>query len=446
MTSLQTCQLRPFLAQAVPVRDDIAALASAVQITNQQLEGYLREMLKSICEDLTACCGETPVLDFTQLGDVPHSYVGEGGKVVRVNAGETGLEFFTLTLTTSFLALTDTPGTYAGSGLFFVRVNAGETALEFFDLTATLVTTFLGLSDTPGSYAGAALQVVRVNAGQTALEFFTEVFTALGDVPTSYSGFANGFVVVNSTETGLEFTTGSGPQSPTATQLGKVRSAIFPTAGGTMVIGPAQSNDAAGGITNVMTSGTRIGSTYRSTLKSAAGAGSSSGTRIPQLIVTRGSAAGSGGFRFSARWATTTAVAQQRSFVGVINQTVQIANVNPSTLLDLFGVSYNSAGGQLLMTYNDGSGAATQDAINGGVGFPVDATTVYEIVFSCSPNNTVVDYIIRNISTGLSESGQKTTNLPTNTLFLAPFLWVNNGTTATAVQIDLIYMQLEIYG
>jgi hypothetical protein len=33
--------------------------------------------------------------DFTDLGDVPASYSGESGKLVRVNAGETGLEFIT---------------------------------------------------------------------------------------------------------------------------------------------------------------------------------------------------------------------------------------------------------------------------------------------------------------------------------------------------------------
>lgn len=34
---------------------------------------------------------------------------------------------------TSFTALSDTPANYTGSGLKFVRVNIGETALEFTD-------------------------------------------------------------------------------------------------------------------------------------------------------------------------------------------------------------------------------------------------------------------------------------------------------------------------
>ena len=36
------------------------------------------------------------VTDFTDLGDVPASYTGAGLQVVRVNAGETGLEFATI--------------------------------------------------------------------------------------------------------------------------------------------------------------------------------------------------------------------------------------------------------------------------------------------------------------------------------------------------------------
>jgi len=37
------------------------------------------------------------VTQFIQLTDVPNSYVGQGGMGVRVNAGATGLEFYTIT-------------------------------------------------------------------------------------------------------------------------------------------------------------------------------------------------------------------------------------------------------------------------------------------------------------------------------------------------------------
>lgn len=52
------------------------------------------------------------VTAFTGLSDVPHSYTGAGGRLVRVNAGATGLEFITLT------SELDTLGSTQGSILY----------------------------------------------------------------------------------------------------------------------------------------------------------------------------------------------------------------------------------------------------------------------------------------------------------------------------------------
>lgn len=68
---------------------------------------------------------------FTSLSDVPSSYTGQGLKGVRVNSGETGLEFYTISAGTTFVGLTDTPANFTGDGGKVVRVNSGETALEF---------------------------------------------------------------------------------------------------------------------------------------------------------------------------------------------------------------------------------------------------------------------------------------------------------------------------
>ena len=132
----------------------------------------------------------------------------------------------------TFTDLTDTPGTYSGSGAMFVRVNVGETVLEFVDLTSgdlpshthveaditdlqayllpadsidalvdvdtTTVApsvgehlewdgsnwvpgtaagggTFVSLTDTPGDYTGSVGSFfVKVNSGATALEFVAD--------------------------------------------------------------------------------------------------------------------------------------------------------------------------------------------------------------------------------------------------------------------------------
>lgn len=69
---------------------------------------------------------------FTSLNDVPSSYGSQALKGVRVNAGETALEFYTVpTSVTAFLGLSDTPASYTGAGGNFVKVNAGATGLEF---------------------------------------------------------------------------------------------------------------------------------------------------------------------------------------------------------------------------------------------------------------------------------------------------------------------------
>lgn len=105
---------------------------------------------------------------FTALSDTPASYTGHTLKIVRVNAGETALEFTTLTAgAADFLGLTDTPNSYTAQTLKYVRVNAGETALEF---AAGSVGAFVNLTDTFASYAGKSQQFLAVNAGETAVE------------------------------------------------------------------------------------------------------------------------------------------------------------------------------------------------------------------------------------------------------------------------------------
>lgn len=68
----------------------------------------------------------------------------------------------------TFIELNDVPSTYSGQGGKLVKVNSGETGLEFGDAPAS---TFTGLSDTPSSYSGAAGKIVRVNSTPDGLVF-----------------------------------------------------------------------------------------------------------------------------------------------------------------------------------------------------------------------------------------------------------------------------------
>jgi len=101
--------------------------------------------------------------DVTWIDLVGATVADLGVGKVRVTVTGGGVSVFT--------GLTDTPSSYASQALKGVRVNAGETALEFY--TIGVASTFVGLSDTPSVYTSQSLKGVRVNAGETALEFYT---------------------------------------------------------------------------------------------------------------------------------------------------------------------------------------------------------------------------------------------------------------------------------
>lgn len=115
---------------------------------------------------------------FVALADTPSSYTNQGGKSVRVNQGESALEFFAPT----FLNLDDTPSTFSGSGGDLVRVNSNATGLEFVDATTVGRTKFIELDDTPLAYANGKIVV----SGANGITFETnKVFGGLfSDVPS----------------------------------------------------------------------------------------------------------------------------------------------------------------------------------------------------------------------------------------------------------------------
>lgn len=105
---------------------------------------------------------------FVALSDTPSSYNLQGGKSVRVNSGESGLEFFDPT----FLNLDDTPTTFSGSGGYLVRVKENGTGLEFIQPETVGRTKFTELDDTPATYTPNRVPAVN-NAGDE-LEWVTK--------------------------------------------------------------------------------------------------------------------------------------------------------------------------------------------------------------------------------------------------------------------------------
>lgn len=83
-------------------------------------------------------------IDFVDLDDTPSSYAsGDGSKLVAVKGTEDGLEF--VSKPDTLLELTDAPSSYSGQGNKTVRVNTGETAVEFDDIAYEASEFFNGL-------------------------------------------------------------------------------------------------------------------------------------------------------------------------------------------------------------------------------------------------------------------------------------------------------------
>jgi hypothetical protein len=114
-------------------------------------------------------------LYFTDLLDVPGSYVGDAGMAVVVNATEDGLEFAVIS---------------GGTGHVIEYSGSPQTARSNLNFTGNVIVTDDSLNDRT---------TVTVQSGVSN-------FTDLSDVNPSYSGSAGLSVVVNASEDGLDYT------------------------------------------------------------------------------------------------------------------------------------------------------------------------------------------------------------------------------------------------
>ena len=122
---------------------------------------------------------------FRELTDVPQSYTGQGGKLVRVKADASGLEFFTLTISSGDVttALGFTPENVANKSLNVDADQASNTKYPsvkaVYQWAINTFTTPLEVLNTITSeLAGYATQ-----AWVTSQGYITNVITALGYTP-----------------------------------------------------------------------------------------------------------------------------------------------------------------------------------------------------------------------------------------------------------------------
>jgi hypothetical protein len=169
-----------------------------------------------------------------------------------------------------------------------------------------------------------------------------------------------------------------------------------------------------------------------------------------------GNGAGVGGFFQSIRFAVTdaAAVTGARMFLGVSSTTTAPTNVEPSTLLNCFGIGQLSTDATQLYLFYGGS--AAQAAIPLGTGFPCIQATVgiangipYDFQIWCPPSaNGVINWQLDRLDTGTSTGGTVTptvvgTQTPASTTMLNTWMYRTNNATLLAVGWDIINIYTE---
>jgi hypothetical protein len=159
------------------------------------------------------------IRQFLALSDVtPSSYLGNQGRVVKVNDAATALEFGPIVDSnyTTFIALSDSPAEYGTSNTYkTLTVSAGNNSVVF---SANNITTTKSLAGggNPNDPAYVALSLVNDETspgnnrvyGTTSAGvkgYRTLQLTALTDFPST-TGHGGKFVKVNSGGTGLQYT------------------------------------------------------------------------------------------------------------------------------------------------------------------------------------------------------------------------------------------------
>lgn len=189
--------------------------------------------------------------------------------------------------------------------------------------------------------------------------------------------------------------------------------------------------------TNLLASASR----WRQT--SAATANAAAENRCAQTVVWRGNAAGLGGFQFVARVAIPLSSTNGRGFFGLTSSTGAIATTQvPSALTNCAGFAWNATETTLRWQVNDASGVATRTDL--GANFPsVSTAALYSMFIFCRANDDRIRYRIVREDTGDILDGESTTDIPTNTTFMTPHLYMNNGGDAAAVAYESTGVYIE---
>jgi len=182
----------------------------------------------------------------------------------------------------------------------------------------------------------------------------------------------------------------------------------------------------------------------RSTISTSANARTIAYIRSIRAEVWRGDATGLGGFFVVARFALSgTLRAGLRCFAGLVDVVANPTNIDPTTTTAPggIGLATNASTGNWKLVNNITGTART--SLDLGASFPINNTSPMELVLFSTPNGSVVSWRVTNLQTGVQTNGTLSTNIPANTTFLSPSVWVTNNVTAAAQTLDFISLYVE---
>ncbi|OYW62602.1 MAG: hypothetical protein B7Z31_00415, partial [Rhodobacterales bacterium 12-65-15] len=178
-------------------------------------------------------------------------------------------------------------------------------------------------------------------------------------------------------------------------------------------------------------------------LTSAAVVDSAAEQRSAGWACWRGNAAGLGGWTFVTRISLTTLQATGMGFFGLYGSTAALATTLAlAAAINCIGIGFQrGTHTRWQLVANDGTGAPTLTDM--GASFAIATGGVLTLVIAAPPNGSSVWVRVVDEVTGSVFEQEITADLPANTQFLSPRLFMNNGVTAAAVAYDCSGVYVE---
>jgi hypothetical protein len=157
----------------------------------------------------------------------------------------------------------------------------------------------------------------------------------------------------------------------------------------------------------------------------------------------RGNSAGLGGWTFVTRISLTTMQATGMGFFGLYGSTAALATtLTLAAAINCIGIGFQrGTHTRWQLVTNDGTGAPTLTDM--GASFAISTGGVLTLFIASPPNGSSVWARVVDEVSGAVFEQEITADLPANTQFLSPRLFMNNGATAAAVAYDCSGVYVE---